>query len=99
MIGDLEIPRVDYNASEKRVWSHLFPLLKAKWDSIACNQYNIGLKELMDEGLIMEDQPSQLQDVSVYLTKKTGWTIKPAAGLLSQREFFNAMAFRVFNST
>jgi phenylalanine-4-hydroxylase len=30
---------------------------------------------------------------------KTGWRLKPVGGLLSQREFLNALAFKIFNST
>ena len=41
----------------------------------------------------------QLDDISKYLMSKTGWRLKPVGGLMSQREFLNALAFKIFHST
>ena len=41
----------------------------------------------------------QLDDISNYLREKTGWWLKPVGGLLTQREFLNGLAFKVFHST
>lgn len=41
----------------------------------------------------------QLGELSEYLQRKTGFTIKPTHGILSQREFLNAFAFKIFCST
>ena len=41
----------------------------------------------------------QLRQLSNYLEKRTGFTIKPTHGILSQRQFLNAFAFKIFCST
>jgi len=45
------------------------------------------------------DRVPQLQDFNQYLMETTEFQIKPTAGLLTSRDFLNALAFRVFNST
>lgn len=41
----------------------------------------------------------QMTDLNDFLMEKTGFRIKPVAGMLSQREFLNCLAHRVFCST
>ena len=41
----------------------------------------------------------QLNELNEYLRKETGFRIKPTHGILSQREFLNAFAFRTFCCT
>lgn len=45
------------------------------------------------------DRIPQLDPISKFLFAKTGWRLKPVAGLLTQREFLNGLAFRIFHST
>lgn len=33
------------------------------------------------------------------MRSRTGWRLKPVGGLLTQREFLNGLAFKVFHST
>lgn len=40
-----------------------------------------------------------MDDISSFLKSRTGWRLKPVGGLLTQREFLNGLAFKVFHST
>lgn len=39
-----------------------------------------------------------MNDLSSYLHEKSGFLIKPVAGVISSREFLNCLAFKVFCS-
>ena len=41
----------------------------------------------------------QLEHISKFLESKTGWRLKPVGGLLTQREFLNGLAFKIFHCT
>lgn len=99
-IGDAAIPDVRYTQEEIGVWKHCYPKLKKLLKQNACDETNFTIEQMEKyvEGFGVDTIP-QLDAISKYLEGETGWRLKPVGGLLSQREFLNALAFKVFNST
>lgn len=94
-----EIPRVQYNDDETRTWGEVYKRLKKFTAEFAVPQYNDILPRMESNCGYAEDNIPQLQDISQYLDSCTGFTLRPVGGLLSARDFLNALAFRVFFST
>jgi phenylalanine-4-hydroxylase len=99
-ISDESIPTVDYTENEKGVWRHCYPKLKKLMEKNACEESIATICEMEKnvEGFTLNEIP-QLEPISKFLQEKTGWRLKPVGGLLSQREFLNGLAFRIFHST
>jgi phenylalanine-4-hydroxylase len=96
--GD-RIPRVTYLEHEVQTWSTVYTKLQeyqARW---ACKEHLEMLSQMERFCGYAPDNIPQLQDISDFLQQSTGFTLKPISGLLSARDFLNALAFRVFNST
>lgn len=65
----------------------------------ACAEYRTVFAKLQQEGIFREDCIPQLEEMSSFLRKSTGFTLRPAAGLLTARDFLASLAFRIFQST
>ena len=99
-INDESIPSIKYSEEEIGVWKHCYPKLKKLLLTNACDETN-QIMELMEknvEGFTPHTIP-QLDPISKYLQGETGWRLKPVGGLLTQREFLNGLAFKIFHST
>ena len=97
-VGD-PIPRLDYTEEEDRVWKFCYERLIDMFKTNACEEFNWSINEFQKEIGLNANQIPQLEDISAFLIQKTGWRLKPVGGLLTQREFLNGLAFRIFHST
>ncbi|XP_042366961.1 tyrosine hydroxylase 2 [Plectropomus leopardus] len=93
------LPTVEYTAEEVSTWTEVYRQLRSIYPSLACRQFLDGLLQLERECGYGEDRIPQLREVSAFLKRKTGFQLRPVAGLLSARDFLNSLAFRVFQCT
>ncbi|GAX75903.1 hypothetical protein CEUSTIGMA_g3346.t1 [Chlamydomonas eustigma] len=91
----MPIPRIAYNQEELQVWKTVLQELRDLLPQHACKQY-LQAAPLFN---FTPNQIPQLQDVNEVLNRATGWSIRPAAGLLHPRDFLAGLAFKTFHST
>lgn len=96
--GDL-IPRIEYTAEEISTWSAVFNTVLDLMPKHFCKEYQVVFAMLQEEGVFTPEKIPQLEEMSAFLKKCTGFTLRPAAGLLTARDFLASLAFRVFQST
>ncbi|KAF8822568.1 aromatic amino acid hydrolase AAH1 [Cardiosporidium cionae] len=97
--GYQPIPLIEYTDVENKTWNIAYNELSQLFEEYACDEYQESLKALEDSKVYSPHQIPQLRYVSDFLKKTTGFTLRPVAGLISGRDFLNALAFRVFFST
>ncbi|KAF7990141.1 hypothetical protein HCN44_009876 [Aphidius gifuensis] len=93
------IPSIPYTETENETWLRVFNTVDDLVPKHACIEYQRVFKKLREEKIFEPHRIPQLQDVSDFLQKNTGFTLRPAAGLLTARDFLSSLAFRVFQST
>ncbi len=93
-----DYPRVDYTAAEHETWRHVYRQLAALHRRHACAEYRRALAALEKQCGYADGIP-QGREVSAFLAARTGFRLRPVAGLLSSRDFLNGLAFRVFFAT
>ncbi|KAF5278129.1 hypothetical protein FQR65_LT03645 [Abscondita terminalis] len=93
------IPKIQYTPEEIKTWGTVFCELHKLYVKHACKEYLENWPELVKYCGYREDNVPQLQDLNVYLKRKTGFQLRPVAGYLSPRDFLSGLAFRVFHCT
>ncbi|XP_058793391.1 tyrosine 3-monooxygenase isoform X2 [Phymastichus coffea] len=93
------IPSIPYTETENETWRRVFNTLVDLVPKHACKEYQRVFKKLTEEKIFQPHCVPQLQEVSDFLKRNTGFTLRPAAGLLTARDFLSSLAFRIFQST
>ena len=94
-----DLPIVDYTQREIETWDTLYKSLRQLSRRHAISTYNDIVDDMEREGIFGYASIPQMGDISAYLNAKTGFTLRPIAGLMTPRDFLNGLAFKVFHST
>ncbi|MEM7448681.1 MAG: ACT domain-containing protein [Myxococcota bacterium] len=93
------IPEVEYSAEERSTWRTVCERLQELRHRFACREYRQSLETLRQECDFGPERIPQIRELSAFLESRTGFRLRPVAGLLSARHFLNGLAFRVMFST
>lgn len=93
------IPIIHYTQDEVKTWGTIYQKVSDAHRKYACQEYLTIMSMMEKECGFGPERIPQARDISTFLKNRTGFTLRPVAGLLSSRDFLNGLAFRVFFST
>jgi len=96
--GD-RIEHIDYTQDEVNCWSAIWDRLMDLLPKHACDEYLEALELMKKEAGYSRNRIPQLQDINEFVASRSGFKLRPTAGLLSSRYFLNGLAFRIFFCT
>jgi phenylalanine-4-hydroxylase len=92
-------PKIEYLSSEIQTWRTVFESLELLYPNVCCSNYLKAFQLLKDEGIFVSHQIPDLEIVSNFLEKRTGFRLYPVSGLLSPSQFLNGLASKIFYCT
>lgn len=92
------ISNVQYSKEEVDVWIYCYDKLRKLHKKCMSGRFEQQITKL-ERQFDFKTRIPQLNELDQYLFAETQFRIRPTIGILSQREFLNAFAHRVFCST
>ncbi|TJZ44132.1 phenylalanine 4-monooxygenase [Streptomyces piniterrae] len=89
------VPDVDYRPSDHACWQEISSALTSLHPEYAAAEAREAAA-LLD---LPTDRVPQLRETSARLTELTGFSLRPAAGIVPLREFYGSLADLTFNAT
>ena len=96
---DNRAPIIEYTKEETELWGFMWDKLLPLIRKHACEEFNNCMDVLIENRLFSKNKVPQIQEFNEFYSKTTNMFLRPTGGLLSEREFLNSLAFRVFPST
>ena len=92
------VPFIKYINEELYTWNNVLQNLEPRLQKYACSQFLNIWPDIKTTCRYKNNIP-QIADINQFLYQRSNFTIRPCAGLLTSRDFLNALAYRTFFST